>query len=252
MAEDLRKVLHHEIDEIVADVLRLGALTCEVIVAATEAMLSSDLEATERIIDDDDEVDAVTVDVEERCFSTLALQSPMARDLRTIIASIKIAADIERSADLMVNVAKGTRRMYGVVLPPRVRGIVQQMSDEAVRLYRLALDSYSDRNGALGLALRDMDDHLDQLQNEFVAAIFEAHHAGDIDLQAAVQLALVARYYERVGDHAVNIGERVRFMADGVMPEHTGAARFKAGLAAARAAEAQTAPGPDHAAGNGA
>ncbi|MDH4148556.1 MAG: phosphate signaling complex protein PhoU [Acidimicrobiia bacterium] len=248
MTEDLRKILHQEIDDIMADVVRLGALTCEAVTRATEALLSGDLEETQRIIDGDDELDALTVSVEERCFSTLALQSPMASDLRAIVATIKIAADVERSADLMVNVAKATRRIYGVTFPPRVRGMIQQMGDESCRLFRLAIDAYTDRNGSLGVALRDIDDRLDHMQNEFVQIIFESHGTGGIDLQAAVQLALVARFYERVGDHAVNIGERVRFMADGVMPEHTGAARYRAlhrdaAASSANGAERGTVPG---------
>jgi phosphate transport system protein len=225
---DYRKALHADIDELRVEVVRLAAMVGDVIVRATEALLGYDMDAAADLIMNDDEVDALSIDIEERCFNLLALQQPMASDLRAIVASMKINADIERSGDLMVNVAKGARRMYGVELPPRLRGLIQQMSDEADRLLKLAVDAFSDRNGPLGAALNDIDDRLDLLQGEFVQAIFEAHAAGEIDLQAAVQLAVICRYYERVGDHAVNIGERVRFMADGRLPEHEGAARVKA------------------------
>ncbi|MEA3214175.1 MAG: phosphate transport system protein [Acidimicrobiia bacterium] len=234
---DYRKALHNDIDELRVEVVRLAAMVGDVIVRATEALLSYDMDAAAELIMHDDEVDALSIDIEERCFKLLALQQPMASDLRAIVASMKINADIERSGDLMVNVAKGARRMYGVQLPPRLRGLIQQMSDEADRLLRLAVDAFSDRNGPLGAALNDIDDRLDLLQAEFVQAIFEAHAAGDIDLQAAVQLAVICRYYERVGDHAVNIGERVRFMTDGRLPEHEGAARVKARQAMAASAE---------------
>jgi phosphate transport system protein len=228
MPDDYRKVLHAEIEDLRTRVIRLSAMTGDVIVRATEALLGYDMDAAAALIAHDDELDAVSIDIEERCFKLLALQQPMASDLRVIVSSLKINAEVERSADLMVNVAKGARRMYGVGLPPRLRGLIQQMSDEAGRLLRLAVDAFSDRDGPLGAALNDIDDRLDLLQAEFVQAIFEAHAAGEIDLQAAVQLAVIGRYYERVGDHAVNIGERVRFMTDGHLPEHTGAARVRA------------------------
>jgi phosphate transport system protein len=73
-----------------------------------------------------------------------------------------------------------------------------------------------------------MDDRLDDLHNDYIEAIFETHHAGNLDLEAGVQLALVGRYYERVGDHAVNVAERVHYMVNGWLPEHTGAARVEA------------------------
>ncbi len=226
MTQDLRKALHNEIEAIKGDIVRLAAMTTEVIPLATAALLDGDLQATQLIIDGDDPIDELTASIEERCFNVLALQSPMARDLRAVVASIKIISDIERSADLMVNIAKATRRIYGVTFTPRLRGVIQEMSDEAVRIFRLAIDAYSENNGALGLALRDIDDRLDRLQSEFVQVIFESHDGGELGLPAAVQLALVCRFYERVGDHAVNIGERVRFMADGVMPEPVGSARL--------------------------
>ena len=101
------------------------------------------------------------------------------------------------------------------------------MADEAVRLYGLAMDAYADGDAGLAGALDDMDDRLDELHQEYIQAILELH-ADARDVRAAVQLALIGRYYERIGDHAVNIGERVRYMVTGWMPEHTGAARFAA------------------------
>ncbi|MEA3217076.1 MAG: phosphate transport system protein [Acidimicrobiia bacterium] len=228
MTQDYRKSLHQEIDGIKADVVKLGAMVAEVVSQATAVLLDADMEAAQALIDHDDELDALSGDIEDRCFRCLALQSPVASDLRTVVASLRINSDIERSGDLMVNVAKAARRIYGTAFPPRIRGLVQQMADEARRLLRLAIDAYAERNGALGAALRDMDDRLDGLQADFVEAVFEGHASGQLDLQAAVQLAVVARYYERAGDHAVNIGDRVWFMADGRLPEHVGAARARA------------------------
>jgi phosphate transport system protein len=128
----------------------------------------------------------------------------------------------------MVNVAKGARRIYGVTLDPKLRGLIERMSEEASRLMKFALDAYAERDASLGVAIDDIDDALDTLHGDYIEAIFESHATHDIGLQASVQLALIGRYYERIGDHAVNIGQRVQYMVTGWLPEQTGAARLVA------------------------
>jgi phosphate transport system protein len=216
-----RRYFHGQLGEIREDMLRLAAAVLEGLPRATDALLMSDLEAIEHIIEDDDKVDAQALLLEDRCYSVLALQEPMAGDLRAIVAAIRMISEIERSGDLIVNICKGARRMYGQELDPRLRGLIGRMSERAHQLYRFAIDSYVESDAPLAAALNDMDDVLDQLQKDFVQAIFESHAAGRIDLQVAVQLALICRFYERIGDHAVNIGERVRYIVTGTLPEHT-------------------------------
>ena len=191
-----------------------------------------DLEGAEYMILADDEVDAKCVSLEERCYRVLALQSPVASDLRQVVAALRIIAEVERSADLAVNICKAARRIYGHKLDPRLRGIIQKMGDQAQKLFREATESYLTNDANRAAALWDMDSYLDDLQRQFVAAIFESHSGEGIELQVAVQLAVVARFYERIGDHAVNIGERVRYLVTGWMPEHDGAARFATRAAA--------------------
>ena len=182
----------------------------------------------QELIDADDELDALSIDIEERCYQALVLQKPMAVDLRAIVTALRLTSELERSGDLMVNIAKGARRIYGIDFDPRLRGLLSQMGEEAQRLMRVAIDAYAERDDGKAAALDDMDDRLDVLHKEYIQAIFETHKAAGLDLQAGVQLALIGRYYERIGDHAVNIGERVRYMVTGWMPEHTGAARVAA------------------------
>lgn len=220
-----RVAYHRELDELAADLLRLGAMACEMVPRGTEVLLGGSLEDAQAAIDADDEIDQLSVEIEERCYSMIALQAPMAGELRRIITMAKLSAEIERSADLMVNVCKASRRMYGSQLSPKIRGVLQAMSKEANKLLRLALDAFADENVSLANALTDIDDELDQLNRDIVEAIFEAHAAEQIDLAAAVQLALIARYFERIGDHAVNIGERVNYMVTGWLPEHNGMLR---------------------------
>ena len=226
--EEVRKSFHQQLDDVKTDIVRLAAMTTETIPRATEALLSSDLAAAQQIIDDDDIIDQQSIEVEEACLRVLALQQPMAGDLRAVMTAIKLNWDLERSADLAVNICKTVRRIYGVSLTPQLRGIIEQMSEEAYRLMRLSVDAYMDGNIALAAALDDMDDRLDALQVEFVRAIFDAHERDLMPMMSAVQLGLIGRYYERIGDHAVNIGERVQYLVSGWLPEHTGAARAEA------------------------
>lgn len=227
MSEDLRKSFHESLEEVRTGISGMAGVVTEAIPKVTEVLLDLDLEGAQQIIDDDDRLDYTTVAIEEQCYSMLALQQPMATDLRSIVAALWATHHIERSGDLVANIAKGARRIYGTTtFSPRLRGIIVQMSEEAQRLYRLSLDAYLDKNAGLAAALDDIDDRLDELQYECVVAIFAAHAAGDFDLQGAIQLALITRYYERIGDHAVSIGERVRYMVDGWMPEHVVAARL--------------------------
>ncbi len=208
--------------------MRLAAMVSEFIPRGTEALLTNDMHAAQRLIEDDDEVDALTLQIEEQCYHVLALQQPMATDLRSIVTALRLTSEIERSGDLMVNVAKAARRIYGAGLDARVRGLIERMAEEAARLFKLAIDAYAERNAALAAALDDMDDTLDGLHADFIEAIFESHAGSSLDLQQAVQLALIGRYYERIGDHAVNIGHRVQYMVTGWLPERNGAARLEA------------------------
>lgn len=225
MAEEIRKGFHHQLDDVRQGVIELFALVCEAIPRATQAFLDGDLAAAQRVIDDDDYLDLKSIEIEEHCQRLLALQQPMARDLRAIMTAIRLNWDLERAGDLASNICKTIRRLYGSTIDPKLRGLLVQMNEEALRLMRAAAEAYAEENSALAAALEDMDDRLDTLQREFVLAAIEQHEQQKLPLQSAVQMALVARYYERLGDHAVNIGERIQYMVTGWMPEHNGAAR---------------------------
>jgi phosphate transport system protein len=222
MSTDLRKGFHSEIEEIREGVTRLAASVIEAIPRATDVLLDSDLEGADYMLQADREIDTRSLELEERCYQVLALQAPVASDLRHIIAVVKMIPEIERSGDLAVNICKAARRIYGHDLDPRLRGTITRMSEQAQQLFRFAIDAYVESDVPLASAIGDMDDMLDRLHAEFIQQIFESHAGDKLDLQVAVQLALVARFYERIGDHAVNIGGRVRYMVTGWLPSHEG------------------------------
>ena len=228
MTEELRKTYHEQLEAVRESIIRMAGLVGETIPRGTDALLAGDLAEAQRIIEADDVIDAMSVELEESCYQLLALQQPMASDLRAITTALWMTAEIERSGDLMANICQATRRVYGSSFGPRIRGLIARMSEEAARLFRLAIDSYAEANSGLAVALDDIDDRLDELHLDAIAAIFEGSREQTFDMQVAVQLALVCRFYERIGDHAVIMGERVRYMVDGWLPEHSGALRAKA------------------------
>jgi phosphate transport system protein len=216
----VREHFHQDLEEMRSTVVRLGALTNELIAAATQSLLDGDLALAEQAVANDDAIDELTHTVEDECFALLARQQPMASDLRTILATLRIAHELERSADLSVNIAKSTRRLWPNELDPKVRGIVDQMGRQAANQTRLAVDAYADADPTWARALADMDDAMDELTKSLFRYVLSLAPADEATVQQAVQIALVGRHFERIADHAVTIAERVVFMVKGEYPVH--------------------------------
>ncbi|MBA2609612.1 MAG: phosphate signaling complex protein PhoU [Actinobacteria bacterium] len=212
---ETRRVFHEELDAIRSDVIRLGALAGEAIEAATNALLAADLAAVEKVVANDRVLDDLTHDMEQRTCLLLAQQQPMAADLRMLVTVLRVIHEIERIGDLMIKVAKAARRLYPHEIDPKIRGLIDRMRDQAAAQLRLAIEAFADRDVARAAALVDMDDVMDELQKELFQAIFSVRSPDDSTLQLAVQMALVGRFYERAGDHAANVADRVQFMVTG-------------------------------------
>lgn len=211
---ETRRVFHEELDAIRSDVIRLGALAGEAIEAATNAFLAADLAQVEKVVANDRVLDDLTHDMEQRTCLLLAQQQPMAADLRMLVTVLRVIHEIERIGDLMAKVAKAARRLYPHEIDPKLRGLIDRMRDQAAAQLRLAVEAFADRDVARAAALADMDDVMDELQKELFQAIF-SRSPDDATLQLAVQMALVGRFYERAGDHAANVADRVQFMVTG-------------------------------------
>jgi len=223
-----RKNFHNDLENARAEVIRLGATLTEAIPRGTAILLSGDLEGADYLVQADDEFDGRTSMLEALCFEILALQSPVATDLRQTVSIIKIAGELERSADLVVNICKAARRIYGHDIDPILRGVISKMSEQAQKLFAATMEAFEENDAAKAAAIDDMDSYLDSLHRQFIQQIFESHANLKIDLQVAVQLAVVARFYERIGDHAVNVSEKTRFIVTGWVRERDGINRYKA------------------------
>jgi phosphate transport system protein len=218
--QDLRGEFHADLAHVRSELAGLGASVIELIPRVTAILLEQDLEGAEYVLRGDSEIDQRATDVEELSLRLLALQAPVAGDLRNLAAALKLAPEMERSADLCCNLCKAARRIYGHELDPKLRGIIQRMSDQAHQEYRKVIEAYLANDEVAAAAIPDMDEYLDDLHRQMIQQIFESHAAGAIDLQVAVQMAMVARFYERLGDHAVNISQRVVYIVSGSMPAH--------------------------------
>ena len=214
----MNPLAHEELMELRSELLRVTASLVESIPRATQILLEQDLEGAVYQILADDEFDARTMDLEDRCIALMALHAPVASELRHAVTIMKMAADIERSADLVVNICKVARRIHGIQLDPKMRGLIGRMGAQAQILFRHAIQAYADLDLPMAKAVDDMDLFLDYLHRQFIESIFESHSAGTIDLSVAIQMAVTARFYERIGDHAVNVAHFVCYLITGEIP----------------------------------
>ena len=212
-----RKHFHEELDAVQRDVVRLGALAAAAIERGTDAFLAGDLTASAAVVEADRELDDLMHSIESRTYELLALQAPMARDLRLLVTLLRVSHELERIGDLMVNVVQATHRLVAHPPPPAQREIIDAMRKQAIEQLQVAVIAIADRDPTKGELLAEMDDVMDDLQKDLFRAIFSDPGGGEeVVVQRSVQLALVGRYYERIADHAVNVGERVDFMVRGL------------------------------------
>ena len=218
--------VRERVDELRLDIVRLASLTLDAIRSGTEALIAGDLDHADRVVADDDAIDSLRHAIEDECLRIIALPGLCEADLRFVGVSLRIAHELERSADLMVNVARSTWRLHPGCLDATAAPLVDRMSRQAIVQLRVAVNAFVDRDPSWAAALADMDDTTDELERRLFRHVLEMED-GAIDeahLNAAVQVALVARHYERIGDHAVTIAEQVHFVATG---EHTRHRRFR-------------------------
>jgi phosphate transport system protein len=211
MPEETRVEFHRDLDEIDKKVVQLFALVAEGVGKATDAFLANDREAAESMADADAVIDELYCEVEELVQRQFALQSPMARDMRFLLSVLRIVPELERSGDLAEHIAARATRGVADNITPRIRGLIEQMGHIDTQMWREAADGYVDRDPHVAARLNERDDELDELHSSLTAELV----TGQLSVPIALEMALVARFFERLGDHAVNIGERIRYIAEG-------------------------------------
>jgi phosphate transport system protein len=197
------------------EVVRLASLTTNAVSAGTDALIDGDLVNAQRLIDDDDAVDTLRHSIEDNCLELLLTGCCEGPDLRFVAGTLRVAHELERSADLMVNVAKTTWRIHPYPIDNSSRRIVERMGRQAAVQLRVAVNAFADRDCSWASALADMDEAMDELEGSLFRHILGASTPDESVVVRAVQLGLVARHYERIGDHAVTIAEQVPLVVTG-------------------------------------
>lgn len=206
---EFRTGFHREMERVDQQVRQLFALVTEGVAGATSALLTGDRQAARDLMARDRMMDALYIDIEDVVQRLFALQGPVAGDLRFLLSVLRIVPELERSGDLAEHIAARAARGITPELTPRLRGLVEQMGRVAVELWRDAAVVYDKRESGAAPRLRELDDELDELHVSFIAELA----AGKVSVPVAIELALVGRFYERLGDHAVNVAARVDYLA---------------------------------------
>jgi len=204
-----RQEFDNELEAIEAKVIELFAMVAEGIPAATQALLHSDNEGFAMLAERDRAIDALYVEIEGLANREIVLQAPVASDLRFLLSVLRIVPELERSHDLVVHIAASASHFLGVDLSPRARGLVERMGDLAADMWRRAADSWYQRDRTAALALAERDEGMDELHSSLTSELA----SGGTAVPIAMEMALVARDYERLGAHAVNIARRVVYLA---------------------------------------
>ncbi len=208
MAEH-RQEFERELEAIEAKVIELFAMVAEDLPGATQALLSGNNDVLQVLTERDQVIDALYQEIEGLVNREILLQAPVASDLRFLLSVLRIVPELERSHDLVVAIASRADHILGEDLSPRSRGLVERMGNLASDMWRQAADSWYQRDRSAALALDARDDEMDELHSSLIAELA----SGRMALPVTMQMTLVARFYERLGDHAVNIARRVIYLA---------------------------------------
>lgn len=213
----MREAYHDQLDSMFDDLVGIAHRVERAVALATEALMTGDPTVAERVISDDVEIDRARERVEDTAFSLLSLQQPVAGDLRTIVAALRMVGELERMGDLSVHVAKVARlRVPDVAVPEEVRPTMSRMAQVAEDMVARVSGIIRDRDVEAAIALGRADEEMDQLRRRSFSELL-----GDdwqYGVEAAVDVALLGRYYERIADHAVSIANRVVFVVTGHNP----------------------------------
>jgi phosphate transport system protein len=209
---EIRKTFHQQLEDLYLDLLKMANITVDTIEKARRAFANLDAELAREIIDGDDVVDDYVKKIDENGVEMLARQAPVAIDLRTIIVIMRLATHLERVADLCVNISKAIQNLGDYKLSPWISENIDEMFKRAVRMLVTAVESFKERDEAKAESLVEMDDTVDRINRSFLTGT-DRESEEEVDL--VIRVVMVARFIERIADHAVDIGEEVRYMVTG-------------------------------------
>jgi phosphate transport system protein len=213
----MREAYRDQLGQLADQLADMCSMVGEAMSLGTRALLETDLATAEQVIGDDVRIDDARSKTEEDAYALLALQAPVATDLRTVLAVIHAAESLERMGDLALHVAKAARRRHpNPVLPEAVRPYFAEMGQVAGKMAAQAEQVIRTQDVALARALDETDDEMDDLHQHLFTVLMDREWPHGV--AAAVDVTLLGRFYERFADHAVSVANRVVFVVTGKMP----------------------------------
>ena len=214
----MREAFHDQLDSVFVDLAQMCGLVQDQVRDATRALLAGDVAIAEAVIGADAEVDRARERIEDTCFSLLSLQQPVAGDLRTVVSALRMVSELERMGDLSVHVAKIARlRTPELAVPETVLPTMERMATVAQDMVTRVRTIITDKDVEAAIELGRDDEVMDQLRRKSFAVVLSDDWQGGVE--AAVDIALLGRYYERIADHAVSVANRIVFVVTGQAPD---------------------------------
>jgi phosphate transport system protein len=204
-----RQEFERDLETIEGKVIELFAMVAEDLPGATHALLSGNNDVIEVLTERERAIDSLYLEIEDLANREIALQAPVASDLRFLLSVLRIVPELERTHDLVMQIASRANHILGEDLSLRSRGLVERMGGIASEMWRQAADSWYQRDRSAAAALEERDDEMDELHASLMAELA----SGGMALPVTMEMTLVAHFYERLGDHAVNIARRVVYLA---------------------------------------
>ena len=204
-----RREFDRELDAIEAQVIELFTMVADDLPQATDALLSGNSDAVRALTDRDLVIDALYPKIEDLADSEIALQQPVASDLRLLISVLRVVPELERSHDLIVDIARRGNLILSEDISPRTRALIEHMGNLASDMWHQAVDCWRQRDRSAAAVLDQRDDEMGELYASLMAELA----SGRMTLPVTMELTLVARCYERLADHAFNIARRVIYLA---------------------------------------
>ena len=213
----MREAFHEQLDSVFDDLARICGKVEEAVAQATRALLTGDSDVAEQVISADAEIDRAREKVEDKAFALLSLQQPVAGDLRVVVSALRMVSELERMGDLSVHVAKIARlRVPNLAVPAEVVPTMEKMADTAEDMVSRVAQIITGRDVEAAIALGRDDEIMDRLRRQSFTELLSDDWAHGVE--AAVDIALLGRYYERIADHAVSVANRIVYVVTGDFP----------------------------------
>ena len=210
----MRDAFHDDLEAINQTLISMATLVGPAMDRATTALLTADLALAEEVIAEDDRVDVIQHDLDAKTLNVMARQQPVASDLRALVTSLRMSADFERMGDFCHHIARIARMRYpATAVPPELALTIQEMGDTAKRIIVKVTSLLDSHDLTVALEVERDDDEMDRLHRKLFATLLDKSWSHDIE--TAIDMTLLGRYYERCADHAVSVARRVYFLVTG-------------------------------------